>query len=560
MLRELRLKNLAVIESAELEFGEGFTVLTGETGAGKSLLVGALSLVLGGRASADVIRSGAEEAIVEAAYEPGENPEVAAALEEAGIPVEPTLIVRRIISKSGRNRIYLNGAMAPAGLLARVGEAMIGIFGQNEFHGLLRTETQRRLLDLFAGHDELLTRMESAWEELRNARERLAELSGDEEERVRRIDYLRFLLDELEAAALEEGEEETLAAEREELAGAEKMVAAASRGIEALYEGPQAFSGALAHLETEFARLGPLNEDMAEAARLLGEAGPLLDEAARSLQRVAARFGEDPEALEARLNQVEERLEVLSRLKRKHAAGAVADLIARREEIAGELASLESYDSQLSGRREELERTEKAARAAAEELSASRIKAARALAREVGAELDELNMKGTRLEVRVEPGKDPGPAGFDRVEYLLSANPGEEPRPLAKVASGGELSRVLLALRLVLTEPGQVRTLILDEVDAGIGGVTADVVGRKIARLGKDFQVVCITHLPQIACRAEHHLRVSKQSEGKRTSTLIEELSAEERIDEISRMLGGTAVTERVRETARELIAGAREG
>lgn len=557
MLRELRLANLAVIEKAQIEFDEGFTVLTGETGAGKSLLVGALSLLQGDRASADLIRTGAEEATVEAAFEGGDDPSVAGPLEAAGIPVEPTLIVRRTISRAGKNKVYLNGALAPLSVLTQVGEALVAVFGQHEHHGLLRPDVQRSLLDRYAGHEKLLAAMGETYGRMAQTREALEELSASEDERAKRIDYLKFLVQEFEDAALRSGEEEELSRERERLSHAEKIVQAASRGAEVLYDGEDAVTARLAGVEKDLSAIESLDAALGGAARLVREALPSLEEAARLLGKLSARLGEDSGDIEARLNETEARIDQIQRLKRKHGAGTAEGLLAHQAQLRAELESLENYDSALAGRRKAFEEAGKAAAKAAAALTQSRREAARRLAKEVGKELSELNLPGSALSVQVEAGQPLSAGGADRVEFLLAPNPGEAPRPLSKIASGGELSRILLALRLVLTEPGRVRTLVLDEVDAGIGGVTAETVGKKIARLSGDFQVIAITHLPQIACRAGRHLRVSKEAGGGRTATRIEELSGAGRIEEVSRMLGGSSVSDKVRATARELLAQA---
>lgn len=578
MLRELRLKNVAVIEEAALEFDQGFTVLTGETGAGKSLLVGALNLVLGARASTDLIRTGADQASVEAAFEGGDHPAIAALLDEAGIEIEPTLIVKRTLSAQGKNRVFVNGSLAPLGLLARVGRQLLNILGQHEHHTLLHAETQRELLDAFAAeniatqdallesddqrdlldhfaaHRELLAEMEHKFAAWQTERQALEELQTDEEERARRIDYLRFLGDELGEAGLEAGEESELAAERARLAGAEKIVQAAGTGYNLLYEAEDALIDRLNALAADLDAVTRLDENLAEAARLLSEAAPLLEEAAGSLQSAASGFAEDSGELENRLNEIEARLDLFSKLKRKHGAESVDALIPIREKISEELAALEDYDSALEARRRAEQKARDAAAETAARLHASRAQAAGRLGEDVAAELEELNMGSAQLLVQVNPGESLSPHGSDQVEFLFAPNPGETPRPLAKIASGGELSRVLLALRLVLTEPGRVRTLVLDEVDAGIGGVTAEVVGRKICRLAGNFQVICITHLPQIACQARRHLHVSKSEADGRTRTQVAMLGEDERIEELSRMLGGSKITAEVRESARQLI------
>ncbi|MEW6774980.1 MAG: DNA repair protein RecN [Bdellovibrionota bacterium] len=557
MLRELSLTNLAVIERATIEFDEGLTVLTGETGAGKSLLAGAMNLLLGTRASADLIRTGTEEAAVEAAFEGGDTPQVRKILEDAGIPVESTLIVRRTLSRSGKNRIHINGSLAPLGVLSAVGEKLLGILGQHEHHDLLEEGVQRDLLDQYAGHHSLVTEMEKAFGALREAKEALEALSSDEAERAKRIDYLKFLCEELSAAALVPGEEEKLLSERSRLASAEKIAQAAQQGMDVLYESEGAVSERLGKLSAQLAPLEALDGDLSSAAKLLREAAPLIQEAAASLRHATGKFGDDAGSIEARLNEIEGRLDLLTKLKRKHGEESAEKLTEKLESLSKELEALQHYDSELASRREAVQKAERAATKTAQALTKSREKAAGKLSKDAGEELVDLGLPKTALQVKLSPLDTLQSHGADRIEYLFSPNPGEAPRPLSKIASGGELSRVLLALRLVLTEPGRVRTLVLDEVDAGIGGITAESVGKKIRRLSKSFQVLCISHLPQIACQADRHLYVAKQEKAGRTLATVRALSSDERIEELSRMLGGSLAAGKARATAQELIAQA---
>jgi DNA repair protein RecN (Recombination protein N) len=574
MLTHLRITNFALLDDVEIELGPGFNVLTGETGAGKSLLVEAVALLRGGRASAEVVRAGAEEARVEALFEPPHGPAADALLERlarAGIePADEGLVVRRVIQKSGRGRVYINSVLSTAAALGDVAGVLIELAGQHEHQTLGDASHHLAILDSFGGHEDERAAMALAHARVETAATALAAATLDERTRVEREEFLRFQLKELNEAELGEGEDERLKLERERLRSAERLLSAARRGEDLLYAREGAVVDELGTLVRELEELGRIDPALGRVGKAVEEARVTLEEAASDLRRYADGLDADPD----RLAEVEERTDLLAKLLRKHRAEAtdVAGLIRRRDLLAGELAQLTSHEERRERLQAELDEARSQAAKLAAELTQARQKAAGTLQSRVGSALAELAMAGARLvpvvsAVSAREGDDAalvfegrrlGPTGWDRVEFQLAANKGEEPRPLHRIASGGELSRIMLALKRILSRADQVATYVFDEVDAGIGGAVADVVGRQIRAVAEDKQVVCITHLPQIAAYAAAQFRVEKGEHDGRVSTVVRKLSASERKEEIARMLGGK-ITPKARAHAEELLRGARE-
>ena len=552
MLELLRVRAFAIIEELEVHFGPGFNVVTGETGAGKSILVDALHLVLGGRALSDSVRTGAEEAEVQALFRPRDAAACDLRLAACGLPgAGAELVVRRTVQREGRSRAWVNGALATAAQLQEATRGLLDISGQHEHVGLLDAALHLDLLDAHAALGGLRSEYVRAFEALAAAEKARAQLDSDESQRAQRADWLRFQLDELVKAAPEPGEDEKLAQERRVLAAAEKLRAGAEE-TEALLSELSA-ARAAKRLE-EMAGIDPSLGNLASTVR---GAAAELDEAVRELSRYAARCGGDPQ----RLEELDERIEVLRKIARKH-GGTLAAALSRKEEMTRELASLENHDEELARRAEEVRKLAAAARALAQKLSEKRQAAAAGFSKAVAAELSALGMK-SQLDVRFVPASEGaidglGPRGLETAELLLSPNPGEELRPLARIASGGELSRVLLAVKRVLAESDPVDAYLFDEVDAGIGGATAEAVGRALAAVAKRRQVICITHLPQIAVFAATHLTVEKEVRKGRTHSLVEQVDGEDRIRELARLLSGKA-TDVALEHARELLAAAQE-
>ena len=556
MLTLLKISGFALIDEVEIAFGSGLTAVTGETGAGKSILVEALGLLRGARAGADLVRAGRDEARVEAIVELPSGAPARARLasdgREAG-DADEGLVVRRVIARGGRGRAHLGGSLATAADLARVVGPLIDIASQHDQQSLTDPDSQLAILDAFAENAALRAEMVAAHAAAVEAAAALVAFSADARARAEREDMLRFQLGELDAAQPAAGEDTSLTAERERLRAADRFFAATSRGEETLYAGDGAVSERIAAVLRDLEPLVALDPALAALAERLAEAAATVEDVARDLGRYARGVRSDP----ARLAEIEERLFLLSRLARKHGA-TVAELAARREALAAELAEIGSYEEGVAARQTAVDQANARAAAAAEALSTSRKRAASSLERKVGATLRELGFAAGRLPIAVDA-RELGASGIDRVRFLFAPNPGEEPRPLAKIASGGELSRVMLAVKQALARTDDVLTYVFDEVDAGIGGGAAEVVGRKLKRLAADRQVIVITHLPQVAAFADTHVRVTKSVSRGKTHVAIEPLSAAERTGEIARMLAGASPSAQAAAHADEMLRNARE-
>jgi len=569
MLRGLRIANFAIIDELALEFSPGFNVLTGETGAGKSIIMQALGLLCGARGSADLIRTGADEAQIEAVFDLGG--EARGAVAEIGLPADDELSLRRLITRAGKGRIHLNGSLTTLALLSQVGLRLLHIYGQHEYALLLHPDAHLDLLDGFGRLQATREPFAAAYRALVGAHEhRLALQRGGLAARER-AELVRFQIGELEEVGAEANEETQLQHERERLRHAEQLARACHEGETALYSADEAASQVVRRVLQQLKDLARIDPRLGEIGDLLDSAQTQLDEAALELRRYGDRIDSDPE----RLAFVDERIATLRTLARKH--GCPAD------ELPSRLDALRTELDRLTGAGTDLESAEQAVVAAAatawqraEALSGARRRAARDLERRMAKELPALGLQGAVFRVGFSAGnattgdtgvEDPfargevrlSERGADRVEFHLGANPGEEPRPLAKIASGGELSRIMLALKVLTAGVGEVDTLVFDEVDTGIGGAVAEAVGRRLKALAQGRQILCITHLPQIAVHADHHFAVEKRVHKGRTVTSAKSLSAEERIAELSRMLGGTVAQREAEHYARRLIEEAQK-
>lgn len=561
MLNYLRIRNLALIEDLELEPGPGLVAVTGETGAGKSIILDGLALVTGERASTEMVRAGSDEAVIEGIFR-AEDPGVDALLEEAGLAGPGEILVRRVVGSTG-SRAYVNDEMVTVGLLHDVGERLVDIAGQHESQVLLRPRAQLQLLDAFGGHDDLLREVREAYGRAVEIDERLRELQQADRELAQRVDWLRFQVQEIRGADLSEQEEEELQAERRRLRHAEELASSAREAMALLYEEEESTVALLGKARRLLRRIADLDPDSGLGPDPLEEASILVEELSRSLQEYADEVSADPR----RLDVVEERLAVIDELRRKY-GDSVAEILETAEAAERELRSLENREEEIEELSRRLVELGEAYDAAAAELTRAREGAATRLADEITSELQELGMDKACFDVQLRPGKGEGPAslppgagsrGYEGVEFLLAANPGEPARPLAKVASGGELSRVLLALKLAVAGRPGAQTLVFDEVDAGVGGGrVAEKLAERLADLARSFQVLVVTHLPQIAGRAEAHFQVRKAEEGGRTRVSLRPLNAAARVEELARMLGGVEVTESLREHARSLLGAGR--
>jgi DNA repair protein RecN (Recombination protein N) len=556
MLTMLRIAGFALIDEVELPLGPGLTVITGETGAGKSIVVEAMGLLRGARAGVDVIKTGRDEARVEALIALPAGGAARARLEADGRAVDPNeddgLLVRRVISRAGRGRVHLGGGLATAGDLATHVSGLIDIASQHDQQSLTDPDSQLAILDAFAETQGLRAEMAEAHASLGEARRALEVFSADARSRGEREDLLRFQLGELDAAQPVAGEEESLKTERERLKGAEKFFSATAGGEDALYARDGAVAERIAAVARDLAPLAALDAELAPLAERLQGAQAVIEDVARDLGRYARGIRSDP----ARLGEVEERLFLLQRLCRKH-GGSVEDLVAKRATLARELADIGSFDEALVARKDAVERAEMLARAAAVALTTARRKAATGLEKKVSATLQELGFATARVPVAVEE-RELGATGSDRVRFLFAPNPGEAPRPLAKIASGGELSRVMLAVKQALARTDEVLTYVFDEVDAGLGGGAAEIVGRKLKKLAADRQVIVITHLPQVAAFGDAHVRVTKTAAKGQTRVEIELLPEADRAAELARMLGGAKPSAEAAAHAVEMLKRAR--
>jgi DNA repair protein RecN (Recombination protein N) len=548
MLTDLYIKNFAIIDNLHVSFLEGLNVLTGETGAGKSIIIDAVNLVLGGRASADLIRTGEEEATVEAIFDLSLHPEILAVLAETGVDCEGELLVKRIVSRSGRNRVFVGGGLSTIAVLADLASRLINIYGQHESQTLLRSDNHLLLLDGFGVLAPLREEFAAIHCSYRMTLADIKRLEEGEREVERRIDLLNFQSEEIAGANLLPGEEEGLAGERQLLLHAEKLFNNSREAFDDLYGGDASILGHLRRVLAGVAEIGIIDGKLSQVAETLNGAYLQLEDAALALRDYAARIESDPQRLQA----LDDRLDLLYRLKKKYAP-TVTEIIAYKNEIDLELTNLLDRQVKRSELDEILIKLKENMSARGRDLSARRERAAKAIKTAMEKELHELAMQNAIFEVALEKLAEPRAMGMEGVEFLFSPNPGETPKPLARIASGGELSRLMLALKQVHPE-SDVPTLVFDEVDTGIGGATSALVGEKLKRVSGGQQVLCITHLPQVAAFADHHFRVEKHVEGGRTRTTISHLSGEERVKEMARMLGGVKITEKTMEHAREML------
>jgi DNA repair protein RecN (Recombination protein N) len=551
VLSGVSVRNFAIIDEASLELGPGLTVLTGETGAGKSILVDALGLVLGDRADAAAVRHGAERAEITATFDLAGLPDVAAWLEEQALDADGECVLRRVIGAEGRSRAWINGAPATLQTLRELGEQLVDIHGQHEHQSLARPAAQRGLLDARLPEPGLKRVLTEGWQAWRAAVDERTRLEAAGRDREQRLDLLRYQLRELEGFSPRAGEAAELEAEFSRLANAGKLAEGAGGALELVYEGETgAAHDAVAHAAALLAELAELDARLAGPHRLLAEAEIQLSEAAAELRRYLGGLEMDP----ARLDAVQARLEGLKSLAHKHQVGAEA-LPARQAALATEIDELEQAEIRLERATERVAGAEANYREAAGRLGKARATAAKKLSGEVSALMHQLGMPGGRFLAAVthDPAGPCAPDGLDSVEFLVSANPGQPPAPVARVASGGELSRISLAIQVAAKSAQPIPVMVFDEVDSGVGGGVAEIVGRRLAELGARAQVLCVTHLPQVASQARHHLRVVKLTDGETTRTTLKTLTEAEKVEELARMLGGVEITGTTRAHAEEM-------
>jgi DNA repair protein RecN (Recombination protein N) len=550
MLTQLRIRDFAIVEALDLELAAGMTAVTGETGAGKSILVDAIGLLLGDRADSGTIRHGAERTDISAVFDLDALPAARAWLVERDLNGERECHLRRVIASNGRSRNYINGVPQPAQALRELGEWLVDIHGQHEHQSLLRREAQRQLLDDYAGNAALVAELADHYRTWSRLRQELRDLRQASSERDARLDILRYHLKELAALNLVEGEITELESEQRRLANASQLLDTGQQLLNELSESDEdTVADRLTHSLRELDTLSRLDARLLPVSELLNAALIQVQEASSELRGYVQALDLDP----THLAQIEQRLTAAHQLARKHRLDA-AELPALQARFEAELDTLEHSETRL----DELQQAVKAARAAyqqgADQLSERRTAAARELGERVSQALIGLGMPGGRFAITLERLEKPTPGGLETVEFQVSANPGQPLRPLAKVASGGELSRISLAIQVITARAARIPTLIFDEVDSGIGGGVAEVVGRQLRTLGGNRQVLCVTHLPQVAAQAHQQLKVEKQTDGESTYTQVASLETEERVTEIARMLGGLELTANTLAHAREMV------
>jgi DNA repair protein RecN (Recombination protein N) len=568
MLTKLTVKDYALIESLEVEFEPGLNILTGETGAGKSILIGALGLVLGERADSDSVRTGAKAAVVEAEFNVISHQPLTRKLQELEIEHEhDPLVARREVQAGGKSRAFLADSPVPLAALKSFGDLVLDMHGQHQHQSLLYEDQHIDYLDGFGKLLPLRQTAGIAFAQFQVIRKQLDELVNQEQLTKEKLDLYQYQIKEIETAALTGGEEDELGRERNILENTEKLFELASQAYALLYESEGALTERLGGLDNLMRNIHAIDGRVEGLQTSVSDAAAQLDEAARELRRYRDGLSFDP----ARLEAIRDRLDLIRTMKKKYGGkeNSVAAVLAHLARIKLEVDSVEHGEEMIATLRVQLEEKRKTLEAVAGELSGKRSQAALKMAKAVEAELADLGMDKARFAVEVAQIDDPaGPvrhkggtvvtdaSGIDRVRFLISPNPGEELKALAKIASGGEISRVMLAIKSILAEADAVPVLVFDEIDAGIGGRVAEAVGRKLKAIAKNRQVLCITHLPQIASQARTHYQVSKETRKGRTVTTVRRLSDGERVEEIARMLGGSTVTETAVKHAREMIGG----
>lgn len=550
MLFNLTITNFAIIDRLEVQFDEGFNVLTGETGAGKSIVLDAFGLLLGDRARPDLVRAGATEATVEALFDLDGRDDIRHSFIESGFHVDEELVLRRVVQSGGRSRAYINGQLATLSQLQPLTEQLVTVCGQHEHQSLLQRNLHLTILDKYGALDKQVNAYRDSYRAMQAVAQKLERLEDAERDRQQRLDFLRHQSEEISAAQLTPNEEESLLAERLLLQNAERLTAITRGGYEALYENDGAVCEVLGGLTTELQSVAGIDMELGSLAETVQRSLFELEDVSTQLRSYLGRITFEPDRLEV----IEERLANLTRLKRKYAP-SLLEVMKLRDDFDREIAELENSGVVRGNLADELVKLSANNRHLAEELSAARRQAAGQLVTTLVSELSDLAMPGASFEVSFTVLSQPGHDGLERIEFMVSLNPGEPLMPLARVASGGELSRLMLALKRLAPDADNVPTVIFDEVDAGIGGAAATAVGRKLRAVSRSSQILCVTHLPQVAAFADHHHRVIKREHEGRTLTEMECIAGDERVREMARMLGGAQVTDQTLLHAKELIS-----
>ena len=551
MLKFLSVENFALIDRLEVEFRQGLNLITGETGSGKSILVDAVGLLVGRRASQEMVRQGFDQARVEGIFELSKEHPARVCLADAGIPLEGgEIIIRRDISRSGSNKVFINGVLSPLATLSQLGALLADIHGQHEQQLLLRSSVQLQFLDAFSAHQQLTQQVRESFHLLQGVRSELERLQASEQERLQRLDTLHFQVADIDKLQLRAGLDVELEAERGLLASTEKRLSASQRAYQDIYEQDESSLSLLHQAEKELEELCGLDPQLEPVMVKLRDSRYLLEEVAYQLRDYTNQIESNP----GRLDAVQERLAEIQKARRKYGE-TVDEILAYFEKAQKEVHELSQCETEIEQLVEKERKLESKYRALAQGLSKSRHQQAKLLSKQVEGELTDLHMGNAAFTVQVNTSEERvTEQGMDQVAFLISANVGESSKPLTKIASGGELSRTMLALKSILTLEDYSKTLVFDEVDAGIGGRVASTIGEKLARLGTAHQVFCVTHLPQVASYAAQHFHVTKRPSAERTIVEIVPLEERARVEEISRMMAGKALTETTRKQARELL------
>lgn len=561
MLKELGITNFAIIDRIVLAFHDGLNVISGETGAGKSILIGAIGLLLGDRASTDLIRSEEDAAVVEAVFDIGAGKTLRERLQEMGFHPGREIVVKRVVSRSGKNRVYIDGNLATVAMLGEISETLVNVCSQHEHQVLLDPESHIDILDEFGNLGAPLGRFAALYDEYQKLRAKRDDLAAKNRNRAEREEFLRFQTGEIERAALKPGEDAALLDEKKVLSNAARLTELARDAWETLYGSEEPVLGAIARVTGHIRDIRRIDPNFTVSEDEMKSLAIQLEDAARGLRDYLGKIPSDP----ARLEEIDDRLEAIGRLKRKY-GGSIESVLRTGQSLREELQGLASAAEDIGALEAELAKRKTRLREQAETLSAERRRVAASMEKAIESEIHALMMEKARFSVRF-PEAPPdaeglaplNPKGIDQPEFHLSTNVGEPLKPLNRIASGGELSRIVLAMKKVLAKAGSVGTVVFDEVDSGIGGATAEVVGRKLRDISRHHQVICITHLPQIASFGRTHYRVTKQVSDGRTRTDVRQLSEDERVEEITRMLGGVEITEKTRAAAREMLKAAKK-
>jgi DNA repair protein RecN (Recombination protein N) len=559
MLKELGITNFAIIDRLDLALHDGLNVISGETGAGKSILIGAIGLLLGERASSDLIRSDEDAAVVEAVFDIGSFKSLKTKLHDMGFRPGRELVVKRVVSRSGKNRVYIDGNLATVAMLGEISEALVNICSQHEHQALLNPDSHIDILDEFGNLGKQRNGYSALFEEYQKLRAKRDDLAARNRNRAEREEFLRFQVSEIEKAALKPGEDASLQEEKKILANAAKLTELAQQSYEILYGQEDPVLGQVSRVTGHIREIRRIDPSFSVSDEEMKSLAIQLEDAARGLRDYLGKIPSNP----ARLEEIDDRLEAIGRLKKKY-GGSIESVLKTGQSLKAELEGLSSAAEDIKSLEQELGKKKTDLLGQADKLSSERKRVAAAMEKAIEEEIHGLKMEKARFKVFFieSPLDEEGSAlfhsrGIDQLEFYLSTNVGEKVKPLNRIASGGELSRIVLAMKKVLARADAVGTVIFDEVDSGIGGATAEIVGRKLRDISKHHQVICITHLPQIASFGHTHYRVAKSVSDGRTRTEVKTLSDEERLEEITRMLGGVEITDKTRAAAREMLKAA---